>query len=330
MKKENPLHIQFLQSGGLITNYFCSSACKHCLYASSPRRQKDYIDTATAARLFKKIKEVGCHSLHIGGGEPLLRPEELKLVLVTAQQEGMHIEYVETNSSWYKGHNSACRLLEELKETSLSRLLVSISPFHNEHIPFDKVKGVIAACQEVGMGIFPWISDFFSDIDQFPDNQPHDLTKYVEVFGNDYVRRVFRRYWIHPGGRALCAFQDYYAQKNAKTIARDTTPCIELENTAHFHFDLYENYIPGLCSGIQIHYQDIGEPLSPKKYPFLHVLYNQGIRRFYQIAVEEFGFTPKETYANKCHLCLDIRRCLVKEKELETREFGPTDFYNEF
>jgi len=330
MKNEKHLHIQYLQSGGLITNYFCSSACKHCLYASSPRRKKDYIDAGTTARVFRKVKALGCHSLHIGGGEPMFRPEALKTVLTVAQQEGMHIDYVETNSSWYKDHGSACLLLEDLKKASLSRLLVSISPFHNEHIPFSKVKGVVAACQDTGIGVFPWISDFFNEIDRFPDDEPHDLSQYEEVFGQDYVRRVFQRYWIHPGGRALWAFQDQYAQKSAETITQDSTPCIELENTSHFHFDLYENYIPGLCSGIQIHAKDMGAPLSPEKYPYLHVLYNRGIQGFYKIAAQEFGFIPKETYANKCHLCLDIRRYLTAEKELETNEFGPKDFYNEF
>lgn len=330
MKNSKSLQFRFLQSGGLITNYFCSSTCKHCLYASSPNRRKDYIDADTSARVFAKVKELGCHSLHIGGGEPMLRPDKLKAVLITARQVGVHIEYVETNSSWYKDHDSACRLLDEMKRASLTRLLVSISPFHNEYIPFSKVKGVIAACHETGIGVFPWISDFFNEIDRFTDTEPHDLSQYMDVFGGDYVRRVFQRYWIHPGGRALWAFQDQYAQKNAETIANDPSPCIELENTSHFHFDLYGNYIPGLCSGIQIHGKDMGAPLSPAEYPYLHVLYNRGIQGFYQIAADDFGFVPKKTYANKCHLCLDIRRFLTAEKEFVTKEFGPKDFYNEF
>jgi len=59
----NPLHISYLQSGGLITNYYCSSQCKHCLYASSPKRDKKYIDEETNAVLFRKIKSMGCYSI---------------------------------------------------------------------------------------------------------------------------------------------------------------------------------------------------------------------------------------------------------------------------
>jgi hypothetical protein len=36
--------IKNLRSGGLITNYFCTSSCGHCLYNCSPRWEKQYID----------------------------------------------------------------------------------------------------------------------------------------------------------------------------------------------------------------------------------------------------------------------------------------------
>ena len=204
-------------------------------------------------------------------------------------------------------------------------------PFHNEYIPFYKVKGVIAACQDVGVSVFPWIYEFYDEIDSFPDDRPHPFSQYEKAFGPRYLRRVFQKYWIHPGGRALTACLKLYGQKNTQNLVKDNTPCIELTNTSHFHFDLYGNYIPGLCSGIQIHYRhlDRGKSISKVDYPFLHVLYTRGIKGFYQLAVEEFGFAPKEKYTSKCHLCLEIRRFLVIEKGLEINEFGPKGFYEE-
>jgi hypothetical protein len=59
------------------------------------------------------------------------------------------------------------------------------------------------------------------------------------------------------------------------------------------------------------------------------VLYTQGIKGFYHIAVKEFGFVPREKYTSKCHLCLEIRQFLVMEKGLEINEFGPKGFYEE-
>jgi len=327
--KSSTLHIPRLHSGGLITNYVCSSRCKHCLYASSPQREKNYIDKETASRVFRKTIALGCRSLHIGGGEPLLQPDKLKMVLHAASKEGMSIQYVETNSSWFQDHKRAVLLLKDLQRAGLSCLLVSISPFHNESIPFYKVKGVMAACRETGVSIFPWIMDFYRDIDSFSDDRTHSLSEYLDKYGPDYLKKILRTYWIHPGGRVFNSFQSIYGKRAFKDLLTDNTGCMELTETSHFHFDLYENYIPGLCSGLQIHYQDMGAPLSQRKYPYLYILYNYGINGFYRLALEEFGFQPRETYANKCHLCLDIRRYLVRDRQLSTAEFGPIGFYRE-
>lgn len=323
------LTISRLQSGGLITNYHCSSKCMHCLYASSPKRTKEYIDKDNAAALFKKAMAMGCYSLHIGGGEPLLNTGGLKQVLQAAGEQGMSIEYVETNSSWFKDHDSSCQTLEDLKQNGLATLLVSISPFHNEYIPFKKVKGVMAACRETGVSVFPWISEFYNDIHHFPDDIPHPFSEYVDQYGKNYLKRVVSKYRIHPGGRALTAFRHLYGQKKTGRIADDPTPCIELTNTSHFHLDLNGNYIPGLCSGFQIDYRDLGSPLADDRYRFLNLLYQKGIKELYRIATEEFGFVPQETYTSKCHLCLDIRRFLVTVKKIPGNELGPKEFYKE-
>jgi hypothetical protein len=327
--RPQPLHIRHLQSGGLIVNYACSSSCMHCLYASSPRRETDYIDTETCTRLFHTSQRLGCPSLHIGGGEPFLFPDKLRVVLETARNAGMNIQYVETNSSWFRDADSARRTLEDLMNAGLSCLLVSISPFHNQFIPFYKVKGVISACRETGVSMFPWIMDFYQDIDSFPDDRPHVLSEYLEKFGPDYLKRVLRKYWIHPGGRVFDSFQSIYGKRRTGDLLTDKTGCIELTDTSHFHLDLYGNYIPALCSGIQIPHSDMGDPLNEQNYPYLHLLYNKGIHGLFHLASEEFGFQPRETYSSKCHLCLDIRRFLVMERRLPAAEFGPVDFYRE-
>jgi hypothetical protein len=320
-------HVSYLQSGGLITNYNCSSRCKHCLYACAPGRKKDYIGKKSGRRVLRRIRELGCRSIHIGGGEPFLNIEKLKEVLQVAREEYVAIQYVETNSSWYKDFDSACRILEDLKKCSLSCLLVSISPFHNEYIPFYKVKGVIAACRETGISMFPWISDFYRDIDTFPESEPNAMSKYLESFGSRYLKNVLSKYWVHPGGRALNSFSSQYGKRRVEDLLVDTTGCLELADTSHFHFDLYEHYIPGLCSGIRIHLADMGSPLSKEKYPFLHLLYNRGIAGFYRMATEEFDFKSRAQYSSKCHLCLDIRSFLVQETDEQCNEFGPEDFY---
>lgn len=322
------LNIKRLQSGGVITNYSCTSRCAHCLYNCSPHWGKDYIDELTAARNLRTIKSLGCHSVHIGGGEPFLNLQGLAKVLRVARQSAVAVEYVETNSSWYKNQDSAVAILQEMKRAGLTTLLVSISPFHNEHIPFYRVKGVIEACRLAGISVFPWIREFIPEIDSMDDRLPHKLSEYTEKFGSRYVQKIPYRYWVHFGGRALKTYRDILPSKDLQTLFSSSGGgCTELTGTSHFHLDLFGNYIPGLCSGLSIECDDLGSPLQPERYPLISMLFERGIRAFFDLAVGEFGFEPSDRYLSKCHLCFEIRSHLVLRKNAPFRELQPRGHY---
>ncbi|MDY6953177.1 MAG: radical SAM protein, partial [Thermodesulfobacteriota bacterium] len=310
-----PFVIPPLNSGGLITNYYCTSRCRHCLYACSPSWEKQYIDPETAEKTLARIKALGCRSVHIGGGEPFLNVKGLEMVAETAASLGVAIEYVETNSSWYRGKDATCLVLASLKAKRVPMVLVSISPFHNEHIPFYKVKGVIEACKAVKMKVFPWISDFYGEIDAFDDRSPHALEEYESRYGRTYLKNLPSRYWIHFGGRALKTFAPVLETRSYEQILfSNQGGCFELLNVNHFHFDLFENYIPGLCSGLAIHCDDVGEEITEARYPLLSALFYKGINGLFELGCREYGFEPAATYLSKCHLCLDIRRHLVLQE----------------
>ena len=322
--------IKRLHSGGVISNYFCTSSCGHCLYLCSPKWKKDYIEKGMLVQIIEKIRRLGCCSIHIGGGEPFLNLGGLKMVVETCRSANIGIEYVETNSSWYKGMNSACEILSSLKERGLSALLVSMSPFHNEHIPFFKVKGVIEACNTVGIKTFPWISDFYSEIDSFDDRKTHSLSEYENRYGPGYLIKLLSRYWIHPGGRALKTYSRISRlTPYEELLSSNQEGCRELMDVSHFHFDLFGNYVPGLCSGLALHYTDLGSVVTPEKYLFLHILFQGGVAHLFKFVSDEYGFTPAKGYISKCHLCFEIRRYLVMEKSVEAQEFQPRGFYEE-
>ncbi len=322
------LCINNLFSGGIITNYHCTSKCRHCLYACSPTRSKEFIEPGMVIQHIRKIKELGCYSVHIGGGEPFLNQEGLLKTLESIASEGIGVDYVETNSSWFRDHDQAVELLKEMKKFKLHTLLVSISPFHNEYIPFGKTKGLIEACRYAGIKVFPWVQDFFQDLNAFDDSKTHSLSQYSQRFGNSYLKNIPSRYWIHYGGRALYAFKDNFRGRKASEIMKFSSGCTELADSSHFHADPKGNYIPGLCSGLSIRMNDLGKPLDANFYPLLTVLFNDGVKGLYQYVVNNYNFSTTAKYVSKCHLCLEIRKFLVIEKHISSQELQPLDFYH--
>lgn len=325
------LKIERLASGGLITNYFCTSACRHCLYNCSPRWEKNYISVEAAEENFRAVKSLGCSALHIGGGEPLLRPEELGSVLDAARRAKVSIDYVETNSAWFKDAQSAEALLAQLRLKGLHTLLVSISPFHNEHIPFSRTLGVMDAAAKSGVRIFPWVAEFIPDLGGLDRSQPHALSEFEQRYGKDYLRGILGRYWIHLGGRALDTFRPVLPTKTLEHVLRESPPhCArELTDTSHFHLDLFGNYVPGLCAGLAIRRRDLGKPLSERNYPLLNILNAKGMRGFLDFAAREYGFEPRPAgWVNKCDLCAEIRVFLVLNGYSRSQELAPAEFYS--
>ncbi len=324
------LLIRSLSSGGVITNYHCVSACGHCLYNCGPHRSKAYLDSESAAVIFRRILKLGCPAVHIGGGEPLLNPPRLIKVLTAARNTGISIDYVETNAAWFTALEPAKTLLKDLKRAGLETLLVSISPFHNAYIPFGRTLGLIDACRRTGIRVFPWVNAFVRDLSRLDPRKPHAMEEFKAAYGNDYLERIPDRYWIHLGGRALETFRQVSPLKSPEEIL-DQSPstCTPmLADTSHFHVDLFGNYIPGLCAGLALEIKDIGTPLSTGKYPLIDRLTAGGIKGLYDLAQRRYSYTPsKERFLNHCDLCTDIRKFLLQSTAESFLELKPAEFY---
>ncbi|KAH3759310.1 radical SAM protein [Pelomyxa schiedti] len=320
---------------------------------------------AQAKLMFQRIQALHCYSVHIGGGEPMLNIEGLCGVLEAANEEGMSIDYVETNSSWFRDGHSAVETLRKLYDRGLRTLLVSISPFHNEAIPFSKVQGVLTACDDVGMDVMPWVQDFRADLASRDVNRLYPLEDWQQLHSN-YLSDISEKYWLHPGGRAIETLRPLSKQKTLERIFEDNPgSCARnLSNVTHFHVDLYGKYIPGLCSGFGIDVEDMGKPLSPLKYPVINALYTGGVRSLFSY-IQEFHpevtrpqqnttttstptaaatttttttatttqtnstAPPAQTFSGKCDLCTQLRRSIVTHSH-PTHDLHPLEFYSHF
>ena len=268
--------------------------------------------------------------MHIGGGEPMLDEDGLVAVLDTCRECGIGIDYVETNSSWYRDDESAVRTLQRLLEHGCDTLLISISPFHSEYIPFKKVRAVLAACRATGMRTFPWTTEYVPEISQLDENKPHKLAEFKQHFGEDFVRTIPQRYSLNLNGRCLETFRDELpgiALQRILDAAR--RPCSEMWQNSHFHIDLHGNYVLTSCVGLACSADDLGRPLGAQKYPWLNLLHNDGLAGLHQRATDEYAFTPRQTYLNKCDLCQHIRQHLVINQAINSPDLQPVGFYRE-
>ncbi|EPR41670.1 Radical SAM domain protein [Desulfovibrio sp. X2] len=319
-----PLTIRSLASGGIITTYRCGSRCAHCLYDCGPHRRHAFIEPDEAARAARTARSLGCSSLHVGGGEPFLNPENLREVLRALRGEGVRLEYVETGACWAGREDAAADLLAELRAAGLHSLLVSISPFHNEHVDFSRTRAVLSACERSGVRALPWGAQFYGEIEALGEGR-HSLAEYGARYGADYLRAVPERFWVHMGGRALATYRPYMEHRPADEAAAASGPCTALADVSHFHFDLWGNYVPGLCAGLALRREDVGRPLERERYPLLWLLWDEGVRGLLR-AARERGFAPEaEGYVSACDLCTACRRFLYAAGDF--RELAPSGFY---
>ncbi|NLO83224.1 MAG: radical SAM protein [Clostridiales bacterium] len=321
------LKIVHLVSGGIITNYKCSSKCRHCSYSSSPKWPDEYMTPSMADEIFSVLKRLGCYSVHIGGGEPLLKHDKILAVLEAAQRNNIGIEYIETNSSWYKDETSVMAVLKELKKHGVHTLLISIDPYHNEYIPFWKVKALIRACSKTGMNVFPWLMEFWDDIDTMDDRKPHSMDEYIQLYGRDYLLQLYKRYGLNLKGRALKTYKPMMKEQPFEQILKESKPCKLLSGIYHFHVDLYGNFVPQSCPGFSIPLRELMQGADPNKYRIFYSLESAGIGGFAELAMKEYGYKPKARYAGKCDLCYDMRNYLVLELGLDLPDLKPEGHY---
>jgi len=276
--------------------------------------------------VFGAISELGpdCE-VHIGGGEPLLNPDCLVAAVNSAIKHRINISYVETNGFWGRNPGKFVPILKSLYKAGLRSFLISVSPFHAEFITPETTGAAIKHVREVfGYGgAFVWVPEFLEMLGR------HDATKPLKFseLSPEMLRYIPDTYYLVPGGRVGFNDPPLYVLRPAREFFM--TDCVrELMGTAHFHIDLYENYMPGgLCAGIApCSFRELAEGVSLDSRPVLKALLNGGIKSLFDYATA-FGFVENEKgYAGKCHLCVELRK-FINEKS-PCPELAPAEFYS--
>jgi len=323
--------------GGVMVNYQCTAACRHCLYSCSPTRGAGYIDEKSAENICRFLSEGDCRSVHIGGGEPFLDIDGLLMVIRKLKRAGIKLEYIETNAHWAAettDQKKAKEILRKLLTEGPCTLCISIDPYHAEYVPYGAPLALTELCEETGVEYFLWKREFLHSLSRLDSRKTHSRAEMEKTLSRDYIHKTARLYGIGYGGRAvnierefgsLCPAESFAPEKPAAgKSAADKSACHNLLSTGHFHVDMYGYFIPPRCTGIRIPLSEAVEGIPAGKYPAFEALYSGGVSALLSLARQN-GFTPAgEGYPSACNLCFHIRHFLSEKgfAELDKNHYG--------
>ena len=323
------LTLPALQGGGIAPGWKCSSRCRHCLYGCGPHRRDGSVDEDGLKRLLDLLAERAPYArFHIGGGEPFLDIDLLERAIAGLAERGLALEYVETNSSWVRSTEQAEQVLRRLAAAGLECVLVSVSPFHAEHVPFSKTKRLISTAERMlRNGAFVWLPHMLPDLEGVAEGERLGLEREIDDRGDAYALGLGERYGLIPGGRA----GRYLARHGRRTPWRELTDgagcSSRLSNTTHFHVDGDGLYVPGLCAGLVLPLAELPGPIDLARYPVIAALLEPGgLGDLVERAIG-MGFEPLDGgYSGACDLCTHVR-CFLFEND-RSADLGPEGFYD--
>ena len=305
--------INGLRHGGIMANYQCNAACRHCLYACSPDRDKSYITKEAAEEVCSLLIQGGCRSVHIGGGEPFLDFEGLINLLRTIRNSGLRLEYVETNGFFAADEELTEQYLAELKAVGVDTLCISLDPFHAEYIPFNLPLKLAEICRRAGFGYFLWQERFLPSLAGVNKGSAQSRENLEKQISANYIIDTARSYGLSLGGRAINIEEEFEKPKPIAGLLK-TKSCRHLLSSDHFHVDLYGNFIPPGCTGIALPLYEVLNGIPIDKYPAFRALTSGGLAELVGFA-EEMGFSPEEEYTSSCVLCFYTRQWLSENAD---------------
>ncbi len=296
---------------GIMVNNRCNAACAHCLYASSPKWDDEYITRENAKALCKLLRSHGVYSVHIGGGEPFLNFEGLCTMLEELKSAGISVDYIETNGFWCYEEKSAKEKIRRVKELFGNTLMVSCDPFHAEFVPVQRAIDFVRWCRECGMDFFVWHDRYLHMFRRSGKDlsRPFTRDELKEMFGDDYREQTASEYGLSFNGRALGLLDTMVRPRPVAELL----PMCKHELSRAFstgHVDLNLKFWPHHCLGFGVDMEWVLEGAKEGRYPLLDMVRKKGLQGLYDFCVEK-GFKAKPAYTSPCALCMECKAFLA-------------------
>jgi hypothetical protein len=330
-------------SGGLILSYKCSAACKHCMYACSPKWPADWITEADLESMLAQLAEtiqpsphgpeaIGVNDgLHFTGGEPFLNFRLLCRAAEIARDLGIPSTFVETNAAWCINDQITREKLRLLKDKGLKGILISVNPYFLEYVPFERTECCIRNSLEIFRpNVIVYQLEYYKRFKNWGFTGTVSLEEYFwKEKQEDFARNV--EFFLM--GRAPYALrgrlQEHFPRYPASVLVGLACQ-LPFLRPWHNHFDNYGNYVPGFCAGVSLgdcRHLDrlLREGVSTEDRPVLKFLMEEDLGGLLRFARERGYEEAKGGYFSSCHLCVDLRRHLAASGRFA--ELNPAEFY---
>ena len=333
VRSPSPLSIPPLRSGGVMLSYQCQRPCRHCNYRCGPDFG-EWMDEATLEGVMDALAgERRLVDVHLAGGEATLNPPLLEKAVRLALKRNIRLSYLETNGFYAATVDKAREVLAPLKEAGLNAVLVSVSPYHNEHIPLRNTLNCLEAGAEIfgEDGVFPWLGHFLPMLAKLDPEVPHPLEEFLAA--NDLAPGdpgLLRLFPLTPGGRAPQGLREFFAPVPAESFRGGH--CLDILTAVdHFHVDPFGNLFTGHCPGIVAgRVPALHDAKTPDRNPVFATLALGGPHALMEAARAACGFEPDPRgYVSPCDLCFQVRQALVRRDAGAWPELGPRSFYIE-
>lgn len=190
-----------------VITYACTGRCKHCSEGEHTAIG-EHIDAEKARELVKSVAEnYQIDSLMTFGGEPLIYPKTVCAIHSMAKEMKIPKRQLITNGFFSKDINKIKSVAQNLIESGVNDILLSVDAFHQETIPIEPVKMFADEIRKSGVRIRvqpAWL------VEKRHDNPYNRKTvEILEVFKKDGFEEASGNV-IFPSGNALKYLGEYF------------------------------------------------------------------------------------------------------------------------
>ena len=316
-----------VNAAGLLATYWCNARCAHCYERSGPHK-RGWITADAARRHFAAMRRMGIDEagIHIGGGEPFGDFQRLTDIMTAGHQAGLSgYGYIETNGYWATSDSLTIDQLTVLKDFNVRQVSLSVDVYHQAHVDPQGPLRLARLARQVlgprGLRVRRWRCL----------EAPQDL----RLASADELRTAYiaamARYPERMTGRAVDELAPLLPGLPASAYSADHCRRALLES-GHLHVDPQGYVYPGTCAGLLLGQADenvaLDEVLHTPRGTIWQLLVEAGPAALAAMA-SKLGYCQRpQGYADKCHLCTDVRRWLFSNNRFPA-ELGPSDVYNE-